>query len=66
MHQGTRQIDRLQHRCRTQAYSFKASKTEVKETTEFNGITLSPGFGSSANWDAGKLCKWADVQMWGI
>lgn len=35
---------------------------EVKETTEFSGITLSPGFYSSANWDAGnyaneRMCK---------
>lgn len=35
---------------------------EVKETTEFSGITLSPGFCSSANWDAGnyaneRMCK---------
>lgn len=58
MHQGTRQIDCLQHRCCTQAYSFKTSKTEVKETTEFNGITLSP-------WLFCQLGRWEIMQMSG-
>lgn len=54
---------RLQHKMLyTHIPSRLGRLEEVKETTEFSGITLSPGFCSSANWDAGnyaneRMCK---------